>query len=302
MNMTVGTVAYAAPEQLMGESMNGRADQYALAATAYHLLTGAQLFPHSNPAVVISRHLNTKPPNLGDCRPDCACLDDVLQIALDKDPANRFTSCSAFAQALTDESPGQAGVSANATTQAAGQPRSSASTIGARLPKPVVTRSRLALGGFAATILLIVVIWVLWRPWQPPQSNTAVLSSSNAPTTLTTTTPAPPPPPPPVTSTVIVTTKVVASKIGTDCRGPSGYNIDKLSTDPATGQTMVCGYDEDMGQVWRALDTPLIGIVESGSSCSASQEGVHARTADDYMVSCWDPGMSQGHIWIGSNY
>lgn len=65
----------------------------------------------------------------------------------------------------------------------------------------------------------------------------------------------------------------------------------------------VCGYDEDMeGQVWYALDTPLIGIVESGSSCSASQKGVHARTADDYMVSCWDPGMSQGYIWIGSNY
>ena len=42
--MTVGTVAYSAPEQLMGEPLDGRADQYALAATAYHLLTGAQLF------------------------------------------------------------------------------------------------------------------------------------------------------------------------------------------------------------------------------------------------------------------
>jgi serine/threonine-protein kinase len=43
-NMTVGTVAYAAPEQLMGEEIDGRADQYALAATAFHLLTDTPLF------------------------------------------------------------------------------------------------------------------------------------------------------------------------------------------------------------------------------------------------------------------
>jgi serine/threonine-protein kinase len=61
-NFTVGTVAYAAPEQLLGEDMDGRADQYALAASAFHLLTGSQLFPNSNPAVIISRHLNVAPP------------------------------------------------------------------------------------------------------------------------------------------------------------------------------------------------------------------------------------------------
>ena len=68
-NMTVGTVGYAAPEQLMGDDLDGRADQYALAATAYHLLTGSPLFPNSNPAVVISRHLNSAPPSLADTRP-----------------------------------------------------------------------------------------------------------------------------------------------------------------------------------------------------------------------------------------
>ena len=57
-NLAVRTVANAAPKQLMGLDIDGRADQYALAATAYHLLTGSQLYPYSNPAVVISRHLN----------------------------------------------------------------------------------------------------------------------------------------------------------------------------------------------------------------------------------------------------
>jgi len=212
-NMTVGTVAYAAPEQLMGETMDGRSDQYALAATTYNLLTGAQLFPHSNPAVVISRHLNTTPPNLGDCRPDCAHLDDVLQIALAKNPANRFPSCSAFAQALADEVSGQGAPSANATTQAAGQQRGSNSTMAARPPRPPAARSPLVwvvLGGFAATILLIGVIGALWRPWQDTQSNTTVISSSNATnTSIPTRTGTAPPPaptsaapePPPVRST-----------------------------------------------------------------------------------------------------
>ena len=74
-NMTVGTVSYAAPEQLMGRDLDGRADQYALAATAYHLLTGTPPFQHSNPAVVISQHLSALPPSLAEHRPELADLD-----------------------------------------------------------------------------------------------------------------------------------------------------------------------------------------------------------------------------------
>ena len=44
-NMVMGTTAYAAPEQLMGKDLNGRADQYALACTAFHLLTGSAPMP-----------------------------------------------------------------------------------------------------------------------------------------------------------------------------------------------------------------------------------------------------------------
>ena len=102
-NMTVGTVAYSAPEQLMGEEIDGRADQYALAATTYHLLTGLQLFPHSNPAVAISRHLNAAPPVLADTRPELAALDPVLAAALAKNPDQRFASCSDFARAFADQ-------------------------------------------------------------------------------------------------------------------------------------------------------------------------------------------------------
>jgi len=99
-NMAVGTVAYAAPEQLMGEYMDGRADQYALAATAFHLLTGTPVFQHTNPAVVISQHLSTPPPAIGTRRPDLRDLGPVFSKALAKNPADRFPTCVEFADAL----------------------------------------------------------------------------------------------------------------------------------------------------------------------------------------------------------
>lgn len=99
-NTTLGTVAYTAPEQLMGDQIDGRADQYSLAATTYHLLTGTPLFDDSNPAVVISRHFNTEPPTLADTRPELAALDPVLAAGLAKDPNDRFATCADFARAL----------------------------------------------------------------------------------------------------------------------------------------------------------------------------------------------------------
>ena len=99
-NMVVGTMAYAAPEQLMGHAIDGRADQYALAATTYQLLTGAPLFADSNVAVVIGRHLSEVPPPVSDVRPELAALDQTLARALAKEPDERFANCMAFARTM----------------------------------------------------------------------------------------------------------------------------------------------------------------------------------------------------------
>ncbi|MCW1821683.1 MULTISPECIES: protein kinase domain-containing protein [Mycolicibacterium] len=104
-NMTVGTVDYTAPEQLMGNDLDGRTDQYALAATAFHLLTGAPPFRDPNPTVVISRHLNNPAPPLSGMHPDLAGLDEVLATGLAKDPDERYSSCSTFARALAAAKP-----------------------------------------------------------------------------------------------------------------------------------------------------------------------------------------------------
>jgi serine/threonine-protein kinase len=169
-NMTMGTVAYAAPEQLMGQNMDGRADQYALSATAYHLLTGTQLFSHSNPVVVISHHLNTTPPALASMRPDLEFLDQSLAKALAKNPDDRFHSCTDFARALGHQTLGSNPASPASLTQRAPVPSS---------PPPVEAttndsrRRGLVVAGTVAVILLAVATLMTWKPWNGKLANTA---------------------------------------------------------------------------------------------------------------------------------
>lgn len=212
-NMTVGTVAYAAPEQLMGEQMDGRADQYALAATTYHLLTGHQPFPHSNPAVVISRHLNSMPPKVGDRRPDLAGVDDVLQSALSKEPDGRYPSCITFAHALTGDAFGRIGASPTANTQEAPRthkPAPMASPALGTARNAWATPSRFTwVALFSATaILLTGALALAWRPWDLEQSSvtTTTPASITTPGPPTTSSPAPAAAPP--TSATPPTTRV----------------------------------------------------------------------------------------------
>lgn len=99
-NVAIGTISYVAPEQLLGKPLDGRADQYALAATTFHLLTGAPPFQDSNRAIVCSHHLSTPAPRISQRRPDLAHLDAVLARALAKDPAERYPNCGEFGRAL----------------------------------------------------------------------------------------------------------------------------------------------------------------------------------------------------------
>jgi beta-glucosidase-like glycosyl hydrolase/serine/threonine protein kinase len=83
-------LAYAAPEELTGIDVDGRADQYGLAATAFHLLTGIRP----------GRARQDPPSRLADTHSDLGGLDPVIARALAVDPTARFASCAEFATAL----------------------------------------------------------------------------------------------------------------------------------------------------------------------------------------------------------
>lgn len=94
-----GTFAYAAPEQLLGQDLDGRADQFALAATAFDLLTGEPPFKGSNQMAMISKRLTQQePPQLAAIRPDLDDLDPVLSKAMAYEREDRYPDCAAFAR------------------------------------------------------------------------------------------------------------------------------------------------------------------------------------------------------------
>jgi predicted ATPase/class 3 adenylate cyclase len=97
----LGTLDYVAPEQLGGQPVDGRADQYALACAAFELLAGSPPFHREDPVAVMYAHVSQPPPLLTSQRPDLpAAADQVLARALAKAPADRYATCCEFADAL----------------------------------------------------------------------------------------------------------------------------------------------------------------------------------------------------------
>lgn len=214
-NMTVGTIAYSAPEQLMGETVDGRADQYALAATAYRLLTGSALFPHSNAAVVITHHLNSIPPPVSAVRPELFALDRVLSQALSKNPQHRFTRCGDLARAFAEQvyaptAPQPAAPTAYAPVPLARAPQTAG--VPPRVERNIPLKWILPVGA-AALALGVGATVLVWRSLEDEPVATDATSTSMPSTTTTraettttsvrvpwgpspTTVPAPPPPAP----------------------------------------------------------------------------------------------------------
>jgi len=165
-NVAVGTVAYAAPEQLVGSNIDGRADQYALAASAFHLLTGAPPYRNSNPVAVIGQHLHAEVPRLSDYRPDLADLDDVFFKALAKNPADRFDRCRQFAAAfnghISDPAP-------------PARPRSLRRAAGTSTAKRRLTLKTGIAAALVVALLSLTVTWAIsFFSWDDqPQANPA---------------------------------------------------------------------------------------------------------------------------------
>src|SRR4029077_8779229 len=101
--MAVGTPAYMSPEQAAGErTLDARTDVYSLGVVLYEMLAGEPPFTGATAQVILARRFNEAPRSLRSVRetiPDP--IDQAVQKALAKAPADRFTTAAQLAQALT---------------------------------------------------------------------------------------------------------------------------------------------------------------------------------------------------------
>ena len=97
----MGTPSYMAPEQIMGQPLDGRADLFAVGVLLYELFTGAKPFSGDSPTAVVYQIMHIEPPQVRDVVPDLPdALQEIISRALQKDPNDRYGKAAEMAADL----------------------------------------------------------------------------------------------------------------------------------------------------------------------------------------------------------
>lgn len=101
--MTLGTVAYLAPERMRGKPATPASDIFSLGVVAYELLAFCRPFEADNVAAMIEQVLGNEPRPLAAAYPDCPPrLAALIERCLAREPADRFAACGELIAALTE--------------------------------------------------------------------------------------------------------------------------------------------------------------------------------------------------------
>jgi eukaryotic-like serine/threonine-protein kinase len=98
---TLGSLNYMPPEQVRGEAADARSDLYSFGISLYELLTGKLPFQGDSQYSLMTAQLNQQPPPPISLRADVPpALNEIILMAMAKDPGDRFQSADAFCNAL----------------------------------------------------------------------------------------------------------------------------------------------------------------------------------------------------------
>jgi len=99
----LGTAAYLAPEQAMGEPATAASDRYALSVVAFELLTGQKPFNAEHFAAQARAHVEDDPPRASELNPELSeRVDAVIDRGMAKDPDDRWDSAAGFVERLEE--------------------------------------------------------------------------------------------------------------------------------------------------------------------------------------------------------
>jgi len=104
----VGTAQYLSPEQATGSNADARSDLYALGCLFYELVTGKPPFTGDTPVAIAYQHVSANLVKPSELNPDLSeAIDDFTEIALAKNPDQRYQSAQAMSSDLRKLSRGE---------------------------------------------------------------------------------------------------------------------------------------------------------------------------------------------------
>ena len=99
--VVLGTPEYMAPEVILGQAMDGRADQYALAVTLFELLSAKRPFEDASPSAVFVAACTKPPPDIRTFNQTISePVAAVIHQGMARDPAHRFANCAELSAAF----------------------------------------------------------------------------------------------------------------------------------------------------------------------------------------------------------
>ena len=99
---TMGSLSYMSPEQVKGEATDGRSDLYSVGVSLYEFVTGQRPFTASSDYSIMAAHVKEAPKPPIELHPGLpATLNEIILMAIAKDPAQRFQTAEAFRNALS---------------------------------------------------------------------------------------------------------------------------------------------------------------------------------------------------------